>query len=170
MEDAVHYRILEEIRDCILQAEYEGFGEMPGIPPEHIVLRHIGLTTGDPEETDRDEATPGIVISPGDASAPAEAGTNEQDDIWYNTYIQLIDRGDGRMYEDQLRSHLLWIQLIRRALHGKDWAQIDTGDGCSILSWAEQSMRLESENFYRHKFFVKALLVKVWVREPRGLS
>jgi hypothetical protein len=162
----------------VMQERYRGmsFSQQPGdycgsIQPQNIVIWKSALAMKEGEATLPHVETPGLVITPPKTiRAPAEAGTNHQDDVFYAVMVQLIDT-DGQERFEGLSSYTKWLQQIRRSSHARSWPEVEIARyGDVRQSFAEVTNTMDEKSWARHPKFLAGVAVVLTVREPRGIE
>lgn len=139
------------------------------IPPENIVIWKPLLAMRDAEENLSHVSLPGLVITPPmRISAPAMAGTNDRDDVFYPILVQLV-ASDGQDRVAGLSTYLRWLEQIRRATHARSW-DIELSYGDAYASYAETTTVVEGRLWRQAQRFVAGVAVIFRVREPRGIA
>lgn len=168
---AVFSLILDDVeRRLKTETTFPGVGGYPEIKRESIVVRDAEYTADTDQEQFKQVSTPGLVITPGNVARPATHGTNVMDDAHYHVLVQLIDRGDQRFNRNRLDSHLLWCERIARTWHGYTPQSVEIADAFEAIVWCEQTTSVDERMFYRHERFVRGVLVRFRIREPRGVT
>jgi hypothetical protein len=169
MSDVVFFDVLETQERIIRGLQLNGFDDHPSVKQDYIEIRDAPISEYEPEpETWLDEHCPAILITPGGVNAPENAGTNIRDDVYYQTLIQILDNTAGRFNRAALKSHLWWIQQIRRAIHANPWDnQDDFGDAKICISWSKDVKVVDQTVFWKHKKFIRGIVTEFKIREPR---
>lgn len=141
--------------------------EVRAIEDAAIVIRKMALRERDYEIGHLAEATPGILIVPGPTRSPPEAGTDQDDDIYYTIDVIIINK-DNWLREDGLATYLQWQQNIRQYFNGRHAGWPSEAEGKVWLCWASTS---ESVNDWRWVNNAEATLgvrLTIISREPGG--
>jgi len=173
MDDAIFFQWLEKAEEILKEVPFRAFGTVRDIPADRVQLRDGPFETQSdgPEDEWRDEDLPAIFITPAnEIGRPANDGTQSEDDVHYRAVVQIADKEDGRFNRDRLRTHLRWLQDISRALHGYDWTGVDFVGGCPVISWTQSTRVIDPQAYWRHRHFVRGVLVTLHSRETRTIT
>lgn len=119
--------------------------EVASMATAAIVIRKLGLREQDYEQGHCTEAMPGILIVPGNRTAPPQAGVNNKDDVFYQIDLIIIDR-DGNQKVAGLSTYLQWQQNIMHYFSWKTSGWPSDSDG--IVCWCNATAA-ESLNDWR---------------------
>lgn len=141
--------------------------EVRAIEDAAIVIRKLGLRERDYEIGHLNEATPGILIVPGPAKSPPEAGTDQTDDVQYTIDVIIINK-DNWLREDGLSTYTQWQQNIRQYFNGRFAGWPSESEGIVWLCWAVTSESVNDWRWVNQGEATMGVRLILFSREPGG--
>jgi hypothetical protein len=171
VQDAVYWDILVAMRDQLRAIGFPAFGDVAGIPPEHIQIRmpppHQNKKSDKP--TILEELTPGILLTPArSVNTQVKGGSWNLDEVMYSVLIQLIDREPSRFDEMRMRAWLKWLEQIRKYFsHGNLKLAVFQGKGFVDITYCPEISVLDPKLFYVYDLCIGMIQVTAQSLEPR---
>lgn len=171
--DANMWQIMTEIQR-VLRSEVQfvaaGEDRSQSIDSKAIVIRKFAFSQIKDGAAGTHETLPGILICPSRVVRPAEAGTNEQDDVVYRIILQFVDK-DYDNTTHNLRTHLKWMEQAAKIMnHWFAEHQITNQNDCVRDNVATAFDMPDAREFVRHKNFIGGVVVDAFVLEQRGAT
>ncbi|TXH59098.1 MAG: hypothetical protein E6Q97_00555 [Desulfurellales bacterium] len=141
--------------------------EVRAIEDAAIVIRKLGLRERDYEVGHLSEAMPGILIIPGEAKSPPEAGTDQSDDITYQIDLVIINK-DNWLREDGLATYIQWQQNIRQYFNGRISGWPNETEGIVYQCWAVSSGSVNDWRWVNQGEATLGVRLLLTSREPGG--
>lgn len=153
------------LRDSITLTSAES--EVRAIEDAAIVIRKLALRERNYEIGHLAEATPGILIVPGPAKSPPEAGTDQDDDIYYAIDLIIINQ-DNWLRVEGLSTYTQWQQNIRQYFNGRHAGWPSETEGKVWLCWASTSESLNDWRWVNNGEATLGVRLTIISREPGG--
>lgn len=141
--------------------------EVTGIATTGIVIRKLALRERDWEIGHLSEEKPGILIVPGAAKSPPEAGTDQSDDIHYAIDLIILNQ-DNWMDLAGLSTYTQWVQNIRQYFNGRHAGWPSETEGKVWLCWASTSESLNDWRWVNNSEATIGVRLTIISREPGG--
>lgn len=174
MADAVYYQLLDSTLFTLksdLRFSAQGSDPCGAINPDAIVLRKLSTRERLFESGQKNEQTPGILVSLARrVIRPPTWGTNIRDDVVYPVLCQIIDRDSHGRGTLNLRSYLKWQEQIAKAFNNKGRPDVMNDEGKVDICHVRQTESINERLWIKHQLFVGAVELYFLSREPRGIT
>lgn len=165
---SVESRILLHMQTELRKVEFAPVANEPigRINPDAIILSNVD--DKEPKEGEGEgaqEITPGIILSrPKLIRSPAEAGENDEDEVFYSIPVQGIDVFRGDQF---IHTYSKWAQIVARMFKRTqlDLAVFDE-DGYVYFGHSERVDTIDETRFNRHHLARWFVIVTFISNEP----